>query len=127
MTQPETGYLIHKAGRGYYAPRAQGYTLDADKAGRFSRAEAYAYSHPNGPDGPRDGITFTHESNIERGSSCEADLRIHDLTRERDRLRQAQEDLAQALADATAQIETLTAQLRGADAAAKFMASHNAS
>ena len=45
----ETGYLIHKAGRGWYRPEAAAYTLNSDEAGRFTRAEAVSYSHPNGP------------------------------------------------------------------------------
>lgn len=50
-------YLIRKNGY-WYRPNAQGYTLCKDDAGRFSLDEAVSYSHPNGPDGPRDGITY---------------------------------------------------------------------
>lgn len=115
-------YLIHKNGRGWYCHAAQGYTLNADEAGRFTHAEAIRYTHPNGPGGPRDGLTFKHESEVTAGSSCEKDLRIHDLTIERDALRAGQEELSQALADAAAQIENLKAQLSGSEWAADVIA-----
>ncbi|WP_291728767.1 hypothetical protein [Leisingera sp. F5] len=122
MAQQETGYLIHKDGRGWYCPGAQGYTLHADEAGRFTHSDAFAYSHPNGPNGPRDGITFKHESEVQSGADCEKDIRIHALTTERDTLRSAQEELSQALSEAAAEIETLKAQLRGANSAADTIA-----
>jgi DNA-binding NtrC family response regulator len=58
---PEHGWLIHKAGRGWYRPNAQGYTNDTAQAGRYSHEEALSYSHPNGWKGPRDGMTIIHE------------------------------------------------------------------
>lgn len=61
----EEGWLIYKAGRGWYRPNAQGYTNDPAEAGRYSLGEALSYSHPNGWDGPRDGITIKHESKVE--------------------------------------------------------------
>lgn len=122
MSIPETGYLIHKAGRGWYRPEAEGYTLNSDEAGRFSLSDANAHSYPNGLSGPRDGITYTHESKVGAGSSCEKDLRIFDLIAERNALRESQEQLSQDLAEATAQIEKLKAQLRGALAAADTIA-----
>ena len=115
--QHETGYLIHKAGRGWYRPNAQGYTSRVDEAGRYTHADAMSYSHPNGWDGPRDGITVKHENEVQAGSNCDAALRIHELIVERDALRAAQEELSQALADANARIATLVAQQRGAEAA----------
>lgn len=60
-----TGWLIHKAGRGWYRPNAEGYTNATSEAGRYSYEEALSYSHPNGWDGPRDGITLKHESEID--------------------------------------------------------------
>ena len=51
-------YLIHKAGRGWYRPNAQGYTNYRYEAGRFTREQAESYTHPNGPNGPRDGLTY---------------------------------------------------------------------
>lgn len=50
-------YLIRKNGM-YYCPNAQGYTSSAAEAGRYTLAEAISHSHPNGPDGPRDGIIY---------------------------------------------------------------------
>lgn len=65
------GWLIHKAGRGWYRPNAQGYTMNAADAGRYTYDDAMSYSHPNGIDGPRDGLTIKHESNL---PSLRADL-----------------------------------------------------
>lgn len=50
-------YLICKYGA-YYRPNAQGYTTVVAEAGRYTLDEAIKHSHPNGPDGPRDGITY---------------------------------------------------------------------
>lgn len=50
-------YLICKYGK-YYRPNAQGYTSSRADAGRYSLADAIRHSHPNGPNGPRDGITY---------------------------------------------------------------------
>lgn len=50
-------YLIRKGGA-YYRPNAQGYTLNKEEAGRFTLDEAIRHSHPNGPNGPRDDITY---------------------------------------------------------------------
>ena len=65
------GWLIHKAGRGWYRPNAKGYTGCLAEAGRYSRADALLYSHPNGLDGPRDNITIKHES---EAATTRADL-----------------------------------------------------
>lgn len=61
---PNDGWLIHKQGRGWYRPKAQGYTMNPEEAGRYTYKDAMSYSHPNGHDGPRDGITIKHESEI---------------------------------------------------------------
>ena len=53
----ESEYLITKGGY-YYRPKAAGYTTCKHEAGRFTLEDAIAYSHPNGPDGPRDGIRY---------------------------------------------------------------------
>ena len=58
----EDGWLIFKAGRGYYRPDAAGYTFSAAEAGRYTWDDAWAHSHPNGEHGPRDGMTIHHES-----------------------------------------------------------------
>lgn len=50
-------YLICKHG-GYYRPNAQGYTNNVADAGRYTLAEAIRHTHPNGTDGPRDGMTY---------------------------------------------------------------------
>lgn len=52
-----TQYHILKGGY-YYRPDAQGYTANKSEAGLYSLEEAISYSHPNGPNGPRDGITY---------------------------------------------------------------------
>lgn len=54
-------YLIRKGGC-FYRHNAEGYTTDPAHAGRFTLAEAERHSHPNGPDGPRDGIRYHHVS-----------------------------------------------------------------
>ncbi|MPT48282.1 MAG: hypothetical protein E2598_07640 [Sphingobium sp.] len=70
-------YLIRK-GAYYYRPNAQGYTANKAEAGRYSLEEAITHSHPNGPDGPRDGISYEpvqelHEladSNLQKAQSA---------------------------------------------------------
>lgn len=61
---PAHGWLIHKAGRGWYRAEAKGYTAHPSEAGRYSYSDALSYSHPNGMDGPRDGLTIKHESEL---------------------------------------------------------------
>lgn len=59
-TEPEAlaaAYLIRKGGY-YYRPNAQGYTIVKAEAGRYTLHEAISYTHPNGPDGPRDGLSY---------------------------------------------------------------------
>lgn len=57
MTETQELYVIRKGGY-FYRPNAQGYTPCVDQAGRFTLEQAISYSHPNGPDGPRDGISY---------------------------------------------------------------------
>lgn len=57
MSSDEARYLIRKGGA-YYRPNAQGYTYVKAEAGRYTLDQAISHSHPNGPDGPRDGITY---------------------------------------------------------------------
>lgn len=59
--KPQEGYLICKYGM-FYRPNCQGYTSVLAEAGRYSLKDAINYSHPNGPTGPRDGMTYIHES-----------------------------------------------------------------
>lgn len=56
-------YLIRK-GSYFYRPNAQGYTSSALEAGRYTLAEAQLHTRPNGPDGPRDGLHYIHESEL---------------------------------------------------------------
>jgi len=53
----EGEYLIVKRGM-YYRPNSQGYTSSAAEAGRYTLAQAVFITHPNGPDGPRDGMSY---------------------------------------------------------------------
>jgi hypothetical protein len=53
----EAAYLIRKSGY-FYRPNAQGYTTSKAEAGRYTLAEAWSHSHPNGPTGPRDGMDY---------------------------------------------------------------------
>ena len=53
----EPMYLIRKGGY-YYRPNSQGYTVSKDEAGRYTLKEAINITHPNGPDGPRDGMSY---------------------------------------------------------------------
>lgn len=55
--EEEALYLVCKYGM-YYRPNAKGYTSSLAEAGRYTLAEAIRHSHPNGPNGPRDGITY---------------------------------------------------------------------
>jgi len=62
-------YLIQKRGL-YYAPKAQGYTGVKARAGRYTLEECALHCGPNGPDGPRDGITFIREEDAPNYSPC---------------------------------------------------------
>ena len=77
-------YLIRKRGA-WYGPNGCGYTGSAIQAGRYTLAEAEMYTHPNGKDGPRDGMTYTHEDELlDEDWKAFADLRarIEGLERE---------------------------------------------
>lgn len=56
-------YLIMKQGF-WYRPNSQGYTSSAIQAGRYTLAEAEDITHPNGKDGPRDGMSYVHEDAV---------------------------------------------------------------
>lgn len=56
-TEAEQMYLITKGGA-YYRHNAEGYTRNMAEAGRYTLTEAVLHSHPNGRDGPRDGIDY---------------------------------------------------------------------
>ncbi len=59
-TSAERRFLIRKNGY-YYRPNSEGYTSSAIVAGRYTMDEAESITHPNGPDGPRDGMSFIAE------------------------------------------------------------------
>lgn len=65
-------YLIRK-GAYWYRPNCQGYTTDPAQAGRYTLPAALAYTHPNGLDGPRDGLTFMHESDVPCATAAQPD------------------------------------------------------
>lgn len=54
-------YLIRKGGF-FYRPHSSGYTCSPAEAGRYTLDDAEWQTHPNGPDGPRDGMTYHHVS-----------------------------------------------------------------
>lgn len=64
-----SNWLVVKRGL-YYRPNAQGYTGIKAEAGRFTAEEANRHSFPNGPRGPRDGITYVHEKDAPDYSEC---------------------------------------------------------
>ena len=82
-------WLICKAGRGWYRPNAQGYTPFVREAGRYTLDEATRHAHPNGPDGPRDGITIHHISTLSEPVAPDPSPEVLALRAERDRLREA--------------------------------------
>ena len=84
-------WLICKAGRGWYRPNAQGYTPFVREAGRYTLDEATRHAHPNGPDGPRDGITIHHISTLSEPVAPDPSPEVLALRAERDRLREALE------------------------------------
>lgn len=89
----EAVYLIRKQGL-WYRPRASGYTDSVIQAGRYTLEEAQRYTHPNGPDGPRDGMDYVHENDlVDPDWQMVKDLRHRlDLAvREQDRLARAVE------------------------------------
>lgn len=56
----EARYLIRKGGA-FYRSNCKGYTNSVIQAGRYTLEEAERETHPNGPDGPRDGMSHLHE------------------------------------------------------------------
>lgn len=72
-------FLILKRGL-YYRPDSAGYTGLKDDAGRYSRAEADRITHPNGPEGPRDGMTFIAEGAApERSDGCFQEVKMQHM------------------------------------------------
>lgn len=108
-------FLIRKHG-GYYRPNCQGYTSSAILAGRYTEAKAISETHPNGPNGPRDGMTYTSEDAI-----TDEDFAAYIA------LREQRDDLARALLDARAELaqaraEAQAAVARGMELAAEILA-----
>ena len=97
-------FLIRKHG-GYYRPNCQGYTSSAILAGRYTEAKAISETHPNGPNGPRDGMTYTSEDAI-----TDEDFAAYIA------LREQRDDLARALLDARAELARLRADAAAAQA-----------
>jgi hypothetical protein len=57
-------FLIFKRGRGWYRAESKGYTAFKFDAGRYTKQDAEKITHPNGLDGPRDGMFYKHESEV---------------------------------------------------------------
>lgn len=79
MVAVEPMYLICKHG-GYYRPNCQGYTSIIHEAGRYTLAEAISETHPNGPNGPRDGMYYTPDPLAPRACAtegCDEHATIH--------------------------------------------------
>lgn len=70
----ENCYIIFKNGRGFYRPESSGYTSSITDSGRYSLADAIDITHPNGPDGPRDGMTYRHENEYSSVKDKQAEL-----------------------------------------------------
>ena len=56
-------YLIRK-GTYWYRPDCAGYTGSALEAGRYTKEDALKFTHPNGFDGPRDGLQYYHLTEV---------------------------------------------------------------
>lgn len=54
----DAGDMVIKKRGMYYRPNRQGYTSNISEAGRFTLEEAERETHPNGSDGPRDGMDY---------------------------------------------------------------------
>lgn len=114
-------YVIHKSGKGWYRPDACGYTFIASEAGLYSLQDAIDYTHPNGPDGPRDGLTYKLKSSVEAPSTCSDEATIFDLKRQVSDLTDAKEKLSSELSSALAKIEALEAEASGVESALSIM------
>lgn len=84
----EPSYLIRKGGA-YYRPNCAGYTNSWHEAGRYTLSQAVKYTHPNGPDGPRDGMDYIEQydatdcphDQIKLAQLCEMLIEPSDATR----------------------------------------------
>jgi len=59
----ERAYLIRKGGA-WYRPDSAGYTSNAHEAGLYTLGEAEKITHPNGPRGPRDAMSYHHRNTV---------------------------------------------------------------
>lgn len=86
-------YLIRKHGL-WYRPNECGYTGSAIQAGRYTKEDAENITHPNGKDGPRDGMSYVHEDAVIDGDwIAHRDLiaALRRVTAERDAYKDAHE------------------------------------
>ena len=86
----ERCYLINKRGL-WYRPNSQGYTSTAIEAGRYTKEEVESITHPNGIDGPRDGMFYVHIDDVNCPNFAAHRARITALEAEVARLRVWQE------------------------------------
>jgi hypothetical protein len=88
ITPEAAEYFIQKRGY-YYRPDDCGYTDRPILAGLYTEAEAKATTHPNGEDGPRDGMRYFHESECKDGDYVmfkALSARLAEVEAERERL-----------------------------------------
>jgi hypothetical protein len=65
MSGPDRVWLITKQGA-YYRPNSRGYTTCFYAAGRYTLEEAEKFTHPNGAEGPRDGMGYVRQDHVKR-------------------------------------------------------------
>ena len=82
----ERCYLINKRGL-WYRPNSQGYTSAAIEAGHYTKEEAEAITHPNGIDGPRDGMFYVHIDEVKCPHLAAHRARLTEIEAENARLR----------------------------------------
>ena len=68
-------YLIRKGGW-FYRPNSEGYTGSPIEAGRYTLEQAIDLTHPNGPEGPRDGLRYYHRSEFPELNRAKAFARL---------------------------------------------------
>lgn len=111
MPKNKNGYIIKKLGSGFYRPHAQGYTTNLSEAGRFSYVDSVIYSYPNGKLGPRDGISFKHESKHNASEDIKKGIEIESMNDTIDLLFDVKEQLSVDLAKALVEIDELKREI----------------
>ena len=96
----EAKFLIKKQGY-WYRPDECGYTSSAIQAGRYTYDDAVKITHPNGPDGPRDGMSFISEDIV----PCEDWQAFRALTAKLAQVEAERDALASQLAEARAALD----------------------